>query len=99
MPGAKPDLPASAEPALEPSFERALERLEAVVERLEQGDLELEASLAAFEEGVRLTRQCAEQLDAAERRIEILVHEGDGWVARPLALGDAPDADEGAAGD
>ena len=74
--------PAREEP---PRFEEALARLESVVEGLERGDLELEASLAAFEEGVRLTRECAAQLDAAERRIEALVRDGESWVARPFA--------------
>lgn len=66
-------------------FEAALERLEAVVDRLEQGELELEESLAAFEEGVRLSRRCASQLEAAEQRIEVLVQEGGRWLARPFA--------------
>ena len=65
-------------------FEVALARLEALVDRLERGELELEESLAVFEEGVTLTRYCAEQLDAAERRIEVLVREGGEWLARPF---------------
>ncbi len=64
------------------SFENALTRLEQVVDRLEQGDLELEASLAAFEEGVRLSKRCAGQLDAAEQRIEVLMREGGSWMTR-----------------
>jgi len=75
-----------------PSFEVALDRLEALVERLEQGDLELEAALAAFEEGVALARRCAAQLGDAERRIEVLMREGGGWMARPL---EAPAEGEG----
>jgi len=66
------------------TFEEALQRLEAIVDRLEEGDLELADALAAFEEGVGLTRRCAEQLEDAERRIEILVQEGANWVARPF---------------
>ena len=78
------------------TFEAALFRLEQVVARLEGGELELETALADFEEGVRLTRRCAEQLDAAERRIEILIKEGDEWVARPFddEPGGAADEDE-----
>jgi exodeoxyribonuclease VII small subunit len=64
------------------SFEEALERLEQIAERLEAGELELEAALAAFEEGVGLARCCAEQLRDAERRIEVLTQEGDGWSER-----------------
>lgn len=70
--GSQPD-PA---PDAELPFEAALERLEALVERLEAGELALEDALAAFEEGVALSRRCARQLDAAERRIEVLLEEG-----------------------
>ncbi len=68
----------------ERSFESSLERLESIVDRLEGGDLPLETALAVFEEGVALTRRCAEQLGAAERRIELLVREGANWGARPF---------------
>ena len=80
----------SASPAQPPddllgvSFETALERLEAIVDHLEQRELALEDALASFEEGVALTRHCATQLESAERRIEILIREGDSWVARPF---------------
>jgi len=74
-----------SEPLQEPvSFEASLEDLEAIVDRLESGDLALEEALAAFERGVALTRHCAERLEAAERRIEQLVREGGSWVARPF---------------
>ena len=73
------------------SFEKALERLEEIAQRLEAGELELEAALAAFEEGVGLSRRCAEQLREAERRIEVLSQEGDGWAERDF---EAPE-DEG----
>jgi exodeoxyribonuclease VII small subunit len=80
--------PASGPPL---SFESALERLEEIVARLEQGELDLEEALTVFEEGVGLSRRCAEQLDAAERRIEVLVRDGDRLVSRPF---EAPDAQE-----
>jgi exodeoxyribonuclease VII small subunit len=76
-----PDSPESLE---ELGFEDALARLETIVDRLEQGDLELEQALAAFEEGVALTRRCAGRLEDAERRIEVLVREGEKWIARPF---------------
>jgi len=66
------------------SFETALSRLEALVGRLEGGDLELEAALGVFEEGVALSRRCAEQLDQTERRIDALVREGALMVERPF---------------
>jgi exodeoxyribonuclease VII small subunit len=65
-------------------FEASLEELEGLVDRLESGDLSLEDALATFEAGVALTRRCAEQLGAAERRIEALVREGGQWVERPF---------------
>ena len=54
------------------SFEEALSELEALVERMESGDLTLEESLAAFEQGIALTRHCQESLQAAEQKVEIL---------------------------
>lgn len=74
----------------EPTFEVALGRLEAIVGRLEEGDMALEDALAGFEEGVRLSRRLAERLGDAERRIERLVREGGGLALRPL---EAPPGD------
>jgi len=68
----------------EPSFESALERLEAIVDRLESGEMPLEQALAAFEEGVMLSRRCAGELEAAERRIEILVGGESGALTQPF---------------
>ena len=59
-------------PEPEVPFEEALERLEALVEALEEGDLELEASLEKFEEGVKLVRSCSERLKSAELRVKQL---------------------------
>jgi len=61
-------------------FEDALSKLEGIVEELERGELSLEESLAAFEEGIRLSRICSKQLDEAERKIEILVKGEDGQL-------------------
>jgi len=77
------------------SFEAALARLEAIVDRLEAGDLELEDALAAFEQGVALSKRCAEQLGRAERRIEVLLREGERWETRDFeGDADAPEGDE-----
>ncbi|MEZ4332900.1 MAG: exodeoxyribonuclease VII small subunit [Myxococcota bacterium] len=57
------------------SFEAALAELETVVARLESGDMPLEQALEAFEAGIQLSRRCGATLDAAERRIEILMAE------------------------
>ena len=56
-----------------PDFESAMRELEALVERLEQGELPLEQSLEAFERGVKLTRACQTALKEAEQKVEILL--------------------------
>jgi exodeoxyribonuclease VII small subunit len=53
-------------------FEEALKQLEAIVSRLEIGDLSLEEALSIFEEGVRLTKLCSARLSEAEQRVNIL---------------------------
>lgn len=63
-------------------FEDALKRLEEIVKELEKGDLQLEAALMIFEEGVRLSKTCLEMLDNAEKRVEILMQDKDG-IKRP----------------
>jgi len=60
------------------SFEKALERLEAIVEKLESEELGLDASLALFEEGIGLSRVCQERLAEVERRVEIVIKESRG---------------------
>lgn len=69
-------------------FEEALGRLEGIVDGLEEGDLDLADALARFEEGVQLTKHCQTQLEAAERRVEMLTREGGEWSARPFAASD-----------
>ena len=59
-------------------FEDALSNLESIVEKLESGELSLEESLTAFEEGIRLSRICSKRLNEAERKIEILTKGNDG---------------------
>lgn len=66
-------------------FEDALRKLEEVLRRMEKGDLTLEESLKAFEEGIRLSRLCGEKLDEAERRVELLLQEGDEVVLQPFS--------------
>ena len=60
------------------SFEASLEALEQIVHQLEDGDLPLEKSLELFEDGIRLSRQCQERLNQAERRIEVLLRDNQG---------------------
>jgi len=60
------------------NFEQALERLNILVTKLESGKLPLEESVAAFEEGVKLTRRCEALLDTAEQRLQVLGEEDNG---------------------
>ena len=60
------------------TFETSLKELEKIVRRLENGDLALEESLKLFEDGVKLSRECQERLNQAERRIEILLKDENG---------------------
>ncbi len=55
------------------NLEQSLDTLEALVERMESGELSLEESLKAFEEGVKLTRECQQALRAAEHKVRILL--------------------------
>jgi len=55
-----------------------LQKLEHVVKRLEEDDLSLAKALVLFETGVRLVRHCTGQLDAAEKRIKVLLEQDDG---------------------
>ncbi len=54
-------------------FEEALGRLEEIVQVLERSELSLDESLKAFEEGVKLSKNCLKLLDDAEKRVEILL--------------------------
>jgi len=60
-----------------PDFETALAELEALVEKMEQGDLSLDESLQQFERGVQLTRSCQQALKEAEQKVQLLL-EKDG---------------------
>ena len=72
------------------TFESSLEELEAIVRELEQGELPLEKSLELFEQGVKLSRECQERLNQAERRIEILMRDNQG---RPTVRPFEPESD------
>ncbi|MBV2134828.1 exodeoxyribonuclease VII small subunit [Pseudomonas sp. MAP12] len=71
-----------------PDFEQSLTELQTLVERLESGELSLEDSLAAFEQGIRLTRECQGALSQAEQKVQILLGT-DGATAPFAAEGDA----------
>jgi exodeoxyribonuclease VII small subunit len=63
-------------------FEAALEELEGLVERMEEGELSLEDSLKTYERGIALSRACQKSLDAAEQRIRILSEKDGAAEAR-----------------
>lgn len=74
----------AADTAPELTFEEAFARLEQIVRNLEAGEAGLDDSLKLFEEGVLLTRRCAELLDKAEARIKVLVAGENGVQERPF---------------
>jgi len=59
------------------SFESQLAQLQALVKKLEQGELSLDESLAAFEQGVKLTRACQKILAEAEQKVKVLNSDGE----------------------
>lgn len=61
-----------------PSFEEGMKRLEEIVEKLEGGDLPLEQSVKLFEEGMELSRSCAEQLKTVQQDVKKIVENGQG---------------------
>jgi len=66
----------------EKSFEKALSELESIVEKMEKEDLSLNESLALFEKGVQLARFLREELDKAEKKIEILLKNDKGEMKK-----------------
>lgn len=66
-----------------PDFEKSLAELEAIVEKLEAGDLPIEESLKSFEKGIALTRDCQGALDAAQARVDVLLkRDGESQLER-----------------
>lgn len=59
------------------TFEEQMEVLENIVNELEKGNLNLDESVAKFEEGMNLSKQCSKMLEDAEKRITILLKEGE----------------------
>ncbi len=82
---------ASDDQSAAPDFERSLAELEAIVEKLEQGDLSLDESLKHFERGVQLTRSCQSALKQAEQKVEILLRKSGEPEAFDTAPFDAQD--------
>lgn len=72
-------------PRTAPDFEAALAELEATVDRLEHGDLSLEAALEQFERGVALARDCQAALRQAEQKVEILQQKSASAAPEPFS--------------
>lgn len=73
------------------SFEAAMEKLEVIVSRLENGDVPLEQAIELFQEGMKLSHLCSSKLEQVERKIEMLVEESGTLVKKPFTVG----SDEG----
>ncbi|MEI7437311.1 MAG: exodeoxyribonuclease VII small subunit [bacterium] len=76
-------------------FEKSLTRLEAIVAEMESGRLPLETMMARFEEGQRLVRYCGDKLGEVERKIELLVKQGETVTTRPFDPSDAGSEEKG----
>jgi exodeoxyribonuclease VII small subunit len=72
-----------------PAFEKSLQELEALVVKMEQGNLSLEESLQHFERGIQLTRTCQQALKAAEQKVEILLKKTGQDNVAPFSSDDA----------
>ena len=64
----------------EETFEENLESLENIANELERGNLTLEKAIETFEKGIKLSKECSEKLDKAEKKINILVQTENGLV-------------------
>lgn len=74
-----------------PDFETSLSELESLVKQMERGDLSLEASLHAFEQGIRLTRECQLTLNQAEQKVQVLIEQNGGLEAINFDTGEPLD--------
>ncbi len=62
------------------TFEDSMTQLEKIVEDIEDGDLPLETALKKFEEGVRLSKYCSDKLDETEKKVSLLLKDGNGNI-------------------
>ena len=73
------------------SFEQAMEKLEQIVAKLENGDVPLEKAIDLFQEGMQLSKLCGGKLEQVERKIEMLVEQNGTVVKKPFAAGGGDD--------
>ena len=68
----------------EVKFEKAIQRLEKIVDDLEKGELDIDKSLEIFEEGIKMSRVCSKKLNEAEAKIEKLTRDQKGELVSEL---------------
>ncbi|MEP6633376.1 MAG: exodeoxyribonuclease VII small subunit [Luteimonas sp.] len=90
MPRKTPAETAPASPVAD--FERSLDALEQLVEKMEHGEMSLEESLAAYERGVGLYRRCQQALEQAELRVRLLSDPDQPASAEPFGAAPSSDA-------
>ncbi len=71
---------------MEMSFEDAIAELESIVDKLEKGQLSLDESLALFEKGIRLVRECNDKLKSAQQKVEKLIEENNEMRTEPFEV-------------
>jgi len=76
------------------TFEKAMNKLEKIVQELESTDLPLEKAIKKFEEGVQLSKFCSEKLDETEKRVNILLKDQNGRIVDKPFISDIESDDE-----
>lgn len=70
------------------TFEKSISELEEIVAKLEGGNVTLDESLELFEKGIKLSKSCQQMLDAAEKKVSILMTNDDGEVVKEDFIGE-----------
>ena len=65
-------------------FEEALKSLEKIIEDLEKGNMSLDESMSKYEEGIKLSKICSRQLEAAKSKVELLMKSGSKFEIKPF---------------
>ena len=76
------------------TFEKAIKKLEQIVQELESGDLSLDKAIKKFEEGVQLSKFCSAKLDETEKRVTILMQDSEGNLSEKPFISESEAADE-----
>lgn len=71
---------------MEKTFEEAMKELEQVVAELEKGDLSLDNAISKFESGIKLSKECESKLEKAEKKINMLVNDGEELTETPFSI-------------